>query len=88
MINVRRSDFCLNYQIIINIFNVLIFDRKNVVRRGLRSDFVVVVVVVVVLLDWQEHLYESCIKLVFVKSGRFQTYTKRSNEREVVKEKY
>ena len=51
----------------------MLFDREYVVRRGLRSDFVVVVVVVVVLLDWQEHLYESCLKLVLVKSGCFQT---------------
>ena len=38
---------------------MMIFDREYVLRRGLRSDFVVVVVVVViVLVDFQEQLYK------------------------------
>ena len=52
-------------------FYFVVFDREYVVRRGLRSDFVVVLVVVV--LDWEEHLYEICCKWFLIVSGRFQT---------------
>ena len=41
-------------------FYLTIFDREYVVRRGLRSDFVVVVVVVG--LDRQEQLYQICLQ--------------------------
>ena len=48
--------------------DTIIFDREYVVRRGLRSDFVVVGV-----LDHQEHLYEICLKVFPVISGHFWT---------------
>ena len=44
--------------------NQKLFDREYVVRRGLRSDFVVVV------LDHQELLYKIVITLFLVISGR------------------